>query len=104
MSYGSGIGGEDVRSLKSNLKNLKSYVLPAAPSTHDSGFPFLIGDVLALCVVRPLKMAVLLLSGHPPPPPPHQYLLHLLHTSSRPQLRTVLALDQNPPLCLSKGW
>ena len=33
MSYGDGTGGEDCCCLKSDLKNHKSYVLPAAPST-----------------------------------------------------------------------
>ena len=33
MSYGGGTGGEDCYSLKSDLKNHKSYGLPAAPST-----------------------------------------------------------------------
>ena len=59
-------------------------------------------------MVRPPKMAVLLLSVHPLP---DQHLLHLHPTHMtdlpthlpRPQLMAVLALDQSSPLCLLKG-
>ena len=60
------------------------------------------------CLIRPPKMAVLLLSIHPLL---DQCLLHLhlltrltfLYAWPRAQLMTALALDNNPPQCLSKG-
>ena len=60
------------------------------------------------CVIRPPKMAVLLLSIHPLL---GQCLLHLhlltwltfLYAWPRAQLMTALALHNNPPQCLSKG-
>ena len=59
------------------------------------------------CVIRPLKMAVLLLSIHPLL---GQCLLHLhlltwltfLYACPRAQLMRALASDHNPPWCLSK--